>query len=223
MAAVGTRNDGLRLKLGGNEFHFLGFVGALSGVVVLASAARNGVGSGRLLCSGGMMQWQAPGSATPGAAVNVSAGGAFLVEDGEDASKWLRIHVYPAYLPLTGQARVLMQDRFNELGPDDVDASDALAGETETVEFTLHNVSGNAIVNAKLWIDPAGSGAPVLEVSDDGVTFVAPDSELHADVLVWPLIAVGESKSIWIRRTIGAATGSVAEALNLLQWAWLGA
>jgi len=220
MPAAGTGADGLRLELSSAEVPFMRVVGAIAGVVVLATAAQNGVGSGRLICNDGLLQWQAPGSNTPGTAVDCSAGGTFLLLDGESISKWIRIEVYEDYLPAAGQATVLLQDAFNDFGLGDVDAADALAGQVETVEFELHNVSPDEALSVNLWLDPLASGFDALEVSQNGVDFYAPDSQDHADVLAWASIAAGASESVWVRRTIPAAEASAPELLNHLIYAW---
>lgn len=221
MPAAGTRSDALRLEISGNELAFMRSVGALSGVVVLAVAALNGPGSGRLICNGGQLQWKAPGSDEAGTAVNVSAGGTFLLEDGEDATKWIRVEVYEEYLPTAGEAVVLIQDAYNDFADGDIEAADALAGVVVTQQYTIHNVSADAAENVRLWINPAASGAEFLEVSDDGLAFVAPDDEEHADVLVWASIAGGATESVWVRRTIPAAQAHAIDVLTHLELSWI--
>jgi len=186
---------------------------------VLAAGARNGPGIGTLILSNSLLAWQAPGSSTPGAAALVSGGGSFLLEDGADPSMWIRVSVYPTYLPSTAQGLVNIGDTFNSFGPDDVAAANAASGITETVEFTLKNVSPAVITGVKLWLDPA---VVDLTVSSDGTNFYDPISSTDAHVLTWSSIAAGASVNLWVKRIIGASATSNPAILNLMQYSWNG-
>lgn len=214
-----TRGEGLRLQLSGVDVVSMRVAGALDGTIVLAAAARNAPGAGTLSATAAGLTWQAPGSATPGPAVPIVSDGGYLLEDGEDASKWIRLQVYTAYLPASGAATIELGDRYNELGPADVIASDALAGLVTTTEYTLLNVSGNTITAVVLWIDPSASG---LQVSSDGTNFFTPTTPTDTHSLKWATIAAGASVNVWVKRTIGAASASNPGILNVLQWAWNG-
>lgn len=221
MATLGTHNDGLRLHNGADYLAVRVVLADLPGVVILSASARNGTGSGRVIMTGARwLSWMAPGSSTPGAVVDCSAGGNFMLEDGADISKWITVTVYPSYLPDYANTHVFIEDAYNGLGPDDVSATNASAGITETVQLSLSNVSANAIINAKLWIDPLAPAT--LYVSSDGTNFYQPTSALDAHVLTWASIGISASVSVWIRRVIGAAAANNPSVLNLLQWNWEG-
>jgi hypothetical protein len=216
----GTRNDGLRLELSAAEIVSLRTSGTLPGVVVLAAAARNGPGTGRLTASSQGIAWMAPGSTQSGTPVATPIDGAYLLEDGSDASKWVRVQVYAEWLGKSGGALVQLKDWYNALGPADVPAADALAGATETTEYQLVNLTGNAIVSAILWLDSAC--APGISVSQDGTNFFTPSSSVDPNALAWASIAAGASVNLWVKRVISATSASNPRILNALQWAWIG-
>jgi hypothetical protein len=217
----GTRNDGLRLQLSGVDVNFMRVDSAslLPGVVILAAAARNGPGQGLLIASPAGLTWQAPGSSTPGPIVSVPADGVYMLEDGSDPSQWIRVQCYAAYLPDSGGATIDIGDSYNALGPDDVSAANASAGITETVEFTLKNLTANTIATVKLWLDPATAN---ITVSSDGTNYYDPTSPSDAHVLTWASIAAGASVNLWIKRIIPSSTSYSPSISNLLQWQWNG-
>jgi len=214
----GSRGDALRLRFMGADVVSMRVIGdGIPGVIATAAAARNGVGAGRLSADGNLLRWQAPGSATPGPAVACAADGVYLLEDGADASKWLRVQVYNAFLAATGEARVFIGDRYNELGPDDVAAADAIAGIIETTQYTLFNASAAPVLNVLLWIDAATAG---IAVSSDGVNFYTPTSAGDPHVLSWSSIGPSGQVPLWMKRTISAAATSDPGILNELQFSW---
>jgi hypothetical protein len=226
-----TRGDGVRLQLSGVDVISFRVVGALPGVVVQCVGAANGPGVGRLIASTGSggiyIAWQAPDSSTPGAPQPVSlADGSYLCEDGEDPTQWIRFQVYNAFLPSgvggAGESQVYIGDRYNEMGPDDVTAAEALAGQVETVEYTLTNVSPIRVLNVKCWIDRSGVISRGITISQDNITFTNPGSEGAAGVLVWASIEVGASVNVWMQRTISAAATSTPGRLNYLEFGWDG-
>lgn len=220
-----TRSDAVHLLSGGAEAGPLLVVGTISGAVVRAAAQRNGLGVGRLIAGldavteEPTLSWQAPGSSTPGAAQIVVYQNDYLLEDGEDTSKWVRVEVYPGFLATSGEARVFFKDGYNFLGPQDVGAGDAAVGQVVDTTYQLENVSTHLVTTVKLWIDAAVTG---IEVSTDGITFVAPTSEVHADVLVWASIAAGASVDVTVRRTTAASAAADPARLNVLHFAWTG-
>lgn len=215
----GTRNDGLRLQFASVDVVCLRVVGAVPGTAVLAASARNGPGAGTLsVLAGRFISWQAPGSSTPGTPCSVGiADGVYLLEDGADTSKWIRVQVVNDFLASSGQASIFIADTYNVMGPDDVDAADASAGITETVEFSLENVTTNILQSVVLWIDPATSE---ITVSSDGVNFYAPTTPTDPNALTWSSIALGSSVNFWMRRTIAGTASSNPGILNILQWSW---
>jgi hypothetical protein len=214
-----THGDGLRFQRLAADVVSLRDVSGLSGVVVLACAARNGPGVGILTASpGAMISWQGPGG-TAGDPQLCSPDGAYLLLDGADPSKWVRIQVYSSYLPATGQGRVFMADVYNNFGPSDSTAAESLMGQTITTTYGLNNVSPMQINNIKVWLDPATSG---LEISRNNVTFVTPTSESDPSALTQPSLNPTDQIPIYVRRTIAAASVSDPKILNVLQFAWDG-
>ena len=195
---------------------YLSVVGTIPGVVPLAVAGRNGPGLATIRSgpNGTELSFRAPGSNTFGADVDCSADGTYLLEDGEDASKWLRIQVYADYLPNGAEeGGVQLADRYEiDYYLDDVDASEASAGDVESFGIELVNVSLVGLSNLKIWIDPA---SPYLEIQD-GAGWVSPISE--ADALELGDVGAGSSTyiTVTIRRTIPANSESDPEVLSLL-------
>jgi len=219
--ADGARADGVRIKLASLEIKHLAAVGTLPGVVILQAAARNGPGTGQLQSSsdGTRLAWRAPGSDTFGAAVVCGSDGPYLLEDGEDPNKWLRVQIYASYLASTPRdARVYLGDLFANGPPhDDVTAQEASAGDVTIYSLELVNESAVNISDLRAWIHATVSG---LEISDDNATWVNPTTE--ATGLSFGSLASGASKTLWLRRTIAAAAASDAKILTLLHFAWNG-
>jgi hypothetical protein len=215
MATAATNADALRIESGGSEVHHLSWIGTLPGVEILAVAAINGPGAGRLLASadGESLQWRAPGSSTAGAAVDVSAGGTFLLEDGDDSDAWLRIEVTAASLDENAtEAVVHLDDRYgNAVASDDVSAAEASAGDVETYTLTLANDSGLSITSVTVWIDSGVSG---IEISDDGSTWVSPTTE--GGGLSLGTITASGTDTLHVRRTIGSSTSYDPKVLTHL-------
>lgn len=216
---AGTRGDAIRPKLAAVDVPMHGAAGAVPGTVVTAAGGANGPGSGILRQLTTLrIQWRAPGSSTFGVSSNVSAGGAFVLEDGDNPDAWVRVVVAPLFqVPGLRDSIVYMQDVYNAVGPDDVTAPEALAGLVEAWMFTLENVSGALAQGLKAWIDPLITG---LEISDDGIVWVAPTTELSA--LVLGDVPIAGSEDLHIRRTIGAAAPSNPEVLHLIELSWEG-
>jgi len=221
MPVVGTHADALRLTVASVEVRHLTAVGTVPGVVIDAVAARNGEGTGRLRCDGNELQWQAPDSATWGDVefVDVENDASYLLEDGEDRSKWIRVDVYPDYLP-DGAAEVgvvLTDVRENGVSNDDVTASEAASGDVTTHTVTLENVGTVTLSQLRVWLDAAVSG---LEISDDGASWVSPTSEAAA--LAFPDLAAGDSDTLHVRRTISAGADADAGVVNHLELSFSG-
>ncbi len=223
MATVATRGDSLRLEISDVEIRHLRLVGTLAGVAPLAAAGRNGPGIGRLRAcgEGDVLAWLAPGSSTYGAQVDVSAGGDFLLEDGDDADKWLRVSVTAARLGTgPGETQVHLGDVYgNGVSHDDVSAAEALAGSVEIYQITLANDGPMDLLDLRCWIDAAVSG---IEVSLNGADWFTPDAEDHGDVLIWARLAAEDTTTLHVRRTIGAAAEADAGVLTLLHFGWDG-
>lgn len=219
---AGDRGDALRLKYSGEVVSYLSAVGSPPGVTPLAADGSNGTGTGRLRTvglEGRRLQWRAPGSSSWGAEVTVAADGDYVLEDGDDAGAWIRVRVALAFLTAgPAEALVYLRQRFNELGPDDVTAAEASAGDVTSTTYALECASPHGVQGIKAWLDAETSG---LELSDDGATWVAPTSEGSA--LELGDLASGASVALYTRRTVSASATSSAEALNSLHLSWEGA
>ena len=214
------RNAALRLQLSGVDVQSLRIAGSCPGVVPIIASAANGAGIGTLTVSAGAcLSWQAPGSTKPGKQC-VAAGGTVMLEDGADASKWIRVTVYPTYLPSSGQWAINLFDVYNNVGPVDVTSAEATAGETVVTEYTLKNVGGFAISAVRLWLDATASGFADLSVSSDGTNYYSPISATDSHVLAWSSITPGASVNVWVKRVTGASAASNPSILNVLKFQW---
>lgn len=221
MPAIATHADALRLEVSDTEIRQLAAAGALPGVSITHAAGRNGPGVGRLQDLGGggtAIRWRAPGSSTYGPAVDVSAGGSFLVEDGEDRSKFLRVAVAATHLsPGPSEARVYLADRYqNGTVDDDVTAAEATAGDVGLYRITCRNASATDLSNLVVWLDAAGDD--YLEISVDEAAYSSPTTE--ATALSLGHLLAGEEATLYLKRTIPASTSSDADVLTHLHFAF---
>lgn len=221
MPAAATQGDSIRILSGGVEVEHLHAVGTIHGVAIRQVAAACGEGVGRISsANAGMhLRWQAPGSATAGASVDVSAGGQFLLLDGESTAKWIRIEAYTAQMLASPQAaQVILTAVYNNaIGSDNVSAAEAAAGDVETWTLTLQNDSATPVADITVWIDAATAG---MEISDDGATWVAPTSE--ATGLDLGDLAAAATVTLHLRRTISAGAPADPDVTNLLHYSFTG-
>jgi hypothetical protein len=217
MALTGTRADGLRFEASGEEIAHRGLVGTIPGVVILAAAAANPAGLGLLRSTGAgaILSWRAPGSDTfgPDVPVSAAADGEYLLEDGEDRNRWLRVYVYHEFLtPGAAQCRVMVRDLFgNAIASDDVSEAEALAGDVESWQITMVNELGRRIRGIRVWLDAATAD---IEISEDGAAWVSPTTE--AAGLAFPELAALGSDILHVRRTIAAEAASDPDVLTRL-------
>lgn len=220
MPAAATQSDALRVELSSVEVKGLHAAGTLPGVELLFVGHRNGPGQGTLRAvTATSLAWRAPGSANFGGAVEVGAGGSFVLLDGDDPYKHMRVEVYASFLPAGPlEAPVFLQEAFNEgIGGEGVSAAEAAAGDVASWTVELVNASAVALTALRVWLDAATQG---LELSWDGASWYAPDSENHADVLAHASLASSASVTLHLRRTIGASAPADPGVLNLIHFAW---
>lgn len=219
---AGTRADALRVRVAGSDVQSLALVGTIRGVTPLAVAGLCGEGTAKLRSTGApprRFQFRAPGSSTWGEEVTVAATGEYLLEDGADRSKWIRVRVDLAWLPDgPAEANVFLRDRWNELGPDDVTAAEAAAGSVDPLTLDLVNVSPNRLDGLRAWLV---SGTVDLELSPDGSAWSAPTTE-GAGISLGAL-APSASVPLYVRRTITAGAPPATKVLNRLRLSWEGA
>ena len=204
------------------EIQHLRALGTIAGVRVDFVAARNGRGIGVLesLASGTTLRWKGPGSSTFGPSVDVSVDGTYVLRDGDDLDKYVRVTTWSTYLlPVAQSAQVFLADVFtNPLAGADITASEASAGATVTHTVKLENLSVSAIREVKVWLD-AGHDSR-LSISDDGAAFSQPTTE--ATALDFGQIDGGSAKTLWIKRTIAASTEFDPDILTQLHGSFVG-
>jgi len=202
------------------EFKSLAAAGTLPGAIPLFAAAKNGPGAGLLVSSGDgkTLAFRAPGSATIGAAVDCSAGGTFILYDGDDPDKFLRIEVFPDDLLSSAiEKTVYLEDVYSSVaGGPDLSAPQADAGNVVSYSFQLKNYGSTTLTAIKTWIDAA---TPDLEISANGSSYSSPTSEGTA--LSLADLTAGNSLTLYLRRTIAADSPSAAEVLNLLHFSFV--
>lgn len=218
MPAVATHADALELSLSSVEIVHLTAVGTVSGIRILFVAARNGVGMGRIRNNGSLASWQAPGSSTWGDWAEVGTDGNYILEDGEDRDKYVRVAVLNAYLSAGfNEQRVVLQDVYdNAVSHDDVTAGEATAGDVTTHNVIMTNVSTMGLSDLRVWLDAAVAGMEI----NDGSGWVSPTTESAA--LVFGALAPAATDTLQLRRTIGAAAPSDPDVLNHLHFSWNG-
>jgi len=240
MPTVATHADALRVEIDSVEISHLVAVGTIPGVSVAAVAARNGPGVGRLKSDGDKLAWQSPGSSEFGEPVTCAVDGSYLLEDGEDRDKWVRVQVYVSHLhPGHAAGRVALADRYAAgVGHDDVTAEEAAAGDLATYTLSLKNAGTAWLSNLRAWlgsVPTAGgwrdmfalmlgwhSGGPAgrLEISDDGATWVRPGSEDAA--LVLPDLGPSATDTLHVRRTVDGGASAAPDVLAFLHFAFNG-
>jgi len=208
----GLSGDALRFEKDASEIVCLAAAGAPPGVVVLRAAGKNGEGSGRIVInsSGDGLRWRAPGSSIYGDDVAAGDDGEYLLFDGEDFHKFLRVQVYAARLEPDAWSEVELRDIYgNQVAGEDATAEEASTGDISEHNVTLRNASFSTIADLLAWLDPTTTG---LEISDDGETWVSPTTE--ATALDLGTIAAHDSSPFYLRRTIAPGAESDAEILN---------
>jgi len=214
--------DALRQVVDSEDVVHLTAIQTVPGVVVRQVAGRNGPGAGQLRSdtSGQEISWKAPGSETFGLAVDGTPGGLFLLRDGVDRSKWVRVEVYSDFLRDGYTAAVVhLQDRYNnEIGQDDLTAEEAAAGDVLEYQITLENAArARWITHIKIWLDAAVED---LEVSDDGISWVSPTTESTA--LEFADLAPADTHTLYLKRTIGVGADFDPDVLNHLRISFFG-
>lgn len=196
---------------------------SLAGILVVEAAAASlpvasvqGKGLLRWDSTTTTLAWKAPGDAAYGTAWR--AGAAYegvLVLPSDDQEKWLAIQAYEGYLPENSEtAHVSISEQWaGAWGFEDVTAAQALAGLVDEYEWTLTNVSGEAISNLNVWLADESPG--FLELSDDGQAWVSP---IEGSPLALADLGADEAISLFLRRTIPAETAASAAVRNLIRF-----
>ena len=145
--------------------------------------------------------------------------GDYLLRDGDDTNKWLRVTVDVSELADgSREAQIELTDVFgNPIASDDVTSSQAAAGNIETYTLTLENQSNTILSQLGIWIDPAVVN---IEIADDGATWVTPTSKSAA--LQLPDLLPGVQDTLHVRRTITAGADLEAGLLTFLHFSYRG-
>jgi len=222
MAAVGTRADALGVITSGDVvMQHLRAVGTIPGVLIKRVAARNGPGTGRLLSTlgGRWLHWQAPGSVLLGDGVRCDADGEYLLEDGADPDKWIRVQVAVAHLiPGPVEGLVYLDDRYDN----QISGGDYLPGEgwEPITRVRLRNQSPRTLLDLRVWMtDPYDDFDLALGKVFVG-PFYKPTAEDHPDVLVWTSVAPAASKNVYVQWTIVDANAWSPNILTALHFRW---
>ncbi len=223
----GVAGDALRVFYAGAEQCSFRTFGTIPGVIVRAAAGKNGPGRGFLASvgDGESLRWTAPGSSTPGPAVAVPAQGVYLLEDGEDATKWLRVYVYPEHLnPTPIGTAVHLVDAYNaNLIGRDITAEEADAGVELVLCLALFSATGSDLTGAKAWLDATASGYAFLSLAAaQAGPYVSPDSESHPDAIELGVIPGDglNSRELYVKQTIPAHTAFDPAVLGVLRFGW---
>lgn len=221
MATVATRGDALRLTLiASSDIVHLDVFGTIPGVYIAGStgtgltpvAALNGVGTGHIKGDGRNIQWKAPGSSQYGPLVNAAVdNGVYMLEDGDDRDKWIKIIVHGDFLAaILVEDKVLLNDLWNnQISLDDVTSGEAAAGDITTYQVGMDNDSPKTLFDLVVWLDASVSD---ITISEDNAVFVSPTTE--ATALAFPDLAAAGSDILYIKRTIGAGASSDPDILN---------
>jgi hypothetical protein len=210
------RADALQWWLSTGRLEGSSSLGTVPGCALTRPAVRNGEGCGFLVADGDFLTWRAPGSSSYGAPVDVSEDGDYLIEDGDDQSKFIEVGVHADYLPSgTDEGRVFLQRNY-EAGLE-INAAIAESGNTSSATVYLRNASVHDVHGVKAWID---AGSKYCAISDDDSTWVTPHTEDAPDVLAWDTIRRGELVAVYLQRTIPAGCQSNPKIPLALYASW---
>jgi hypothetical protein len=184
------------------EVHHLTTAGSLQGVVPILVAARNGPGVGRIKVINGQLSWKAPYSSRFGNPVECNADGTYILCDGEDEDKFIKIDVHTEYLPSEDfEAKIYLSEVYNNpVAQDDVIAVDAQTGVVLQYQLSVRNTSSITFSHIRIFLNPVAD--PRTELSLDGVNWYKPYTE--SEGLQIESLGSGQSITLNIKRTIAA-------------------
>lgn len=223
----GTRGNAIAiLESGGGSYASQTVIGTIPGVIVTGAAGLCGTGIGYLRSTGdgSWLSFKAPGSDVWGEPTHVTESGGWLLEDGEDAKKWLALSVFVGHLlPGPTEAQIVIVDAYeNSVSGADVTAAEAAAGDVVDREVSVGNFSDCTIYDVRIWLNPSADGSSYLELSADGVDWYAPTSEDDPDVIDLGDIVSFGSAPLHIRRTIPSAEPANQGLLAYICGSWNG-
>jgi len=215
--ALNAGPDSLIFQISAAEVKPLAAVGTVSGVAISFVSGSVGPGSALLAYTNNLtaLRFRAPGSASFGEYVEVSGGGDYIVADGENRSKYIRVTVTPAKLPESdSQSLVFIQEmNDNSAGGTPATAAQAAAGQVLDYFIDIYNQSNFPAQAIVAWIDPlAGSE---FQISNDNATWVSPKTEAVGISIA--NIAPAGTGVLYIRRTIAAGAAADPDLLSVFR------
>jgi hypothetical protein len=187
---VYTGADQLRFEGVHDAEHFgLYTFGTVPGVSVTLASENNGPGIGHLRYRQGSLSWKAPGSATFGPDQNVAAGGEWIVVDGDDGNKFLRVSAFPAFLPVSDtSAAVRMKVRpgvwvvptaFLVVNGGRVRTAGVPPYTAQGYQRLYNRSTSTNLTNVRAWLEAGAGFNDYLTISDSASgPWVAPVTEL---------------------------------------------
>ena len=171
---VPVAGDEFQMWTGGNyrsdfaaeELDATGIVN-VTGVTIDRALYANLEGAGTLRYKNGTtaLTWQAPGSATEGAEVDVSIDGTYVIEDGEDVNKALVVTVVAASLPGSDQNDTITLAYIKEaLGVLTIEGSETESGAVRYFPIVAQNLAAGNLTDVRAWME---------EDADPGTTSIA--------------------------------------------------
>lgn len=202
-------------------------IGSISGVVPLAAGGRNRLTDGSASIrstgpTGRRLSWRAPGSSSYGLGVDIPTDGTYVLCDGDDLTRCIRVEVHGDRVRETGSsASVNIADVLNNtVGGDNVTATDATAGRTDTIPLTVFNQSRHTAHRVKVWI---AENAANLELSLDDIAYFSPTSETDPNVIdLAASLPRGSTAELYLRRTVSAGSTFDAGILSSIRFGWDG-
>lgn len=202
-------------------------IGSISGVVPLAAGGRNRLtdGSASIRSTGSTgrrLSWRAPGSSSYGLGVDIPTDGIYVLCDGDDLTRCIRVEVHGDHVRTTGSsASVNIADVLNNaIGGDNVTAADATAGRTDTIPLTIFNQSRHTAHHVKVWLV---ENAANLELSLDDIAYFSPTSETDVNVIdLAATLPRGSTAELYLRRTVSAGSTFDAGILSSIRFGWDG-
>lgn len=209
----GTRGDALRIVYQPGVFDretgYLKAVGTIPGVAPIAAAGLCGAGIAAISSrnDGYDLCFRAPDSELFGPLVRAESDGDYLLEDGEDKNKWLRVKVRSAFLAVTPQqSRVFLRLEDGEM------VTTKQISSVNTLNLQIQNVSAQPLLGVRVW-----SPTPDTTFNLTGVDVAAADED---NSLLIGNMAVGGVKDLGMTLTVPGGADPEAAALFEVYAKW---
>lgn len=217
--------DALVFRISAAEVRSLNAVGTVNGVAITFVSGAIGPGVGLLSylkdAEGlSFLQFRAPGSSMFGEFVALTADGSYLVSDGEERGKYIRVTVDISKLPAANTtAAIYLADVFDQdVAGAPATAGQAAAGQTLDYEIELYNQSNRALEHVTAWMLPQYVAG--FAIGSDGISYSSPVTQATGIALA--NIAAGASGTLYIRRTLAAGAKADPDLLAVFKVAFVG-